>query len=281
MGKETSIVTSWEDIDYNFYITFGAAVTLNFIGLLLSPVILLRNPKRNGMAVGANLMFIVSNWIQFGQQGLNCDGATHAIQFFMILGSLLEVLAPLTRTFPLLEKRLKKYMVGIIVLLVISEFTSVAGLGYDCNKVGSQFSYIRNNMYSEISSHCIGMVIYVISFRAIITLINSSEFTKENSRMKIVKTMSIWSIYFTVFVKIGCLIGYFSDGNGNNELEMALKSGLACAIILLSLFLEVSTKSNANSKNATSEERKASQAFKNEEKGIKSSKMHTAAIEEV
>ena len=241
----------YEDFDSSFYIAFGGAITANILGLLLSPVLLIRDWKKNSIAVASNIFLIISNCIAYGQYGISdCNTAGNAVQFFMIAGSLAEVLAPICRSYLLFDKTTGYAMRLMVVMLIISEFCSFANIQYICNNPKSQFAYIRINVYSEVFSNLLGIVIYAVSFYQIIKVINSSELTRQNSRMQVVKKMALGCIYSTCIIKLGCLLGYILVGEGDNDVEMALKSGLSCAIIICVLFLELATKAKDSVENS-------------------------------
>eukprot|EP00835_Amoeboradix_gromovi_P003218 NODE_204_length_14945_cov_0.251313.p4 type:complete len:282 gc:universal NODE_204_length_14945_cov_0.251313:10262-11107(+) len=244
--------------DEAFYIAFGCAIMANSAALVVSPVLLLRDWRKNLLAVLSNLFLIVSNWTSYAPRhnsSLGCEIKSYTIQVFMILGSLSQVLAPLSRSFFLLENKYKKSVIGLIFLLTIAEFCSLVDLNYSCDEESSRFAAIHINPYSNVFANLLGFCIYAIAFYQVVKLINSSVLTKENNRMQVVKRISIGSIYLTGAIKIGCLVGYIIDGDGyngegDNEIEMTLKSCLSCAIIFCFLFLELCTRAKDSVENS-------------------------------
>eukprot|EP00834_Sanchytrium_tribonematis_P000658 NODE_12_length_54577_cov_0.384100.p23 type:complete len:276 gc:universal NODE_12_length_54577_cov_0.384100:17841-18668(+) len=235
-------MSSYKGVDAGFYIAFGASICANLQGLVLSPALLQRSWKRNLPVVFSNICFIISNWVAFYENTMECSTSVYVSELFMVLGSLFEVLAPLTRAYPLFSDKVKKMMLALIFSVTVAEFTSLVSLNYDCEGEETQFPNILVNMPSEVISHILGVAIYFLAFSKIIALVNSSSFSKENGRMQLLKSISLWSMYAVIGIKVGTLIGFLFDGDSDNEVEMAMKSNLVMVLIVSQLTLELANK---------------------------------------
>eukprot|EP00834_Sanchytrium_tribonematis_P001922 NODE_51_length_31136_cov_0.357670.p10 type:complete len:290 gc:universal NODE_51_length_31136_cov_0.357670:273-1142(+) len=246
---------AFEDVDVGFYVAFGSAICANIQGLVLSPALLYKSWRRNGPAVFANVCFTISNWLNFYQLHMECNTAAYLIETFMILGSIFEVLAPLTRAFPLLNSRLKKVMVVMCGLLVCAEFTTLAGMDYTCDEEETQFVMMSLNIPSEVISHIFGIGIYLVAFSKIIKLVNGSIFAKDNGKMQLLKTISLFSMCAAIAIKCGTLLGFLLDRE-DTEVEMAMKSNLVLILMVSQLTLELANK--AAEKPSSSQEQRHS-----------------------
>ena len=86
---------AYQEIDSADYICFGIALCANVQGMLISPILLKKDWKRNIVVVFANLSYFLSNMLNFGQKSAsNCAIVGAFVQFFLILGSILEVHTP-------------------------------------------------------------------------------------------------------------------------------------------------------------------------------------------
>ena len=237
---------TFKNVDISFYVGFGVCIACNILSLLLTPILLTRHWKKNIFAVSTSVCFVIANWMQFYQSSIDCTVAVYTIQFFVISGTVLQVVAPLSRSYKLFDKNTKRAASILVFLLILTEVLSYQGIKFQCNEPRSQFAYIQINAYSEVLSNVFGGIIYVLSFHQIIKVVNSGEFVKENSRMKVIVKMAKSSIYLTIGLNIFCIIGYFGNGygvDGSNANELVLKSLLAYFMVLLSFFLEISGSS--------------------------------------
>eukprot|EP00835_Amoeboradix_gromovi_P004654 NODE_375_length_9841_cov_0.151098.p2 type:complete len:277 gc:universal NODE_375_length_9841_cov_0.151098:1593-763(-) len=230
---------AFNNVDVGFYIAFGSAICANLQGLIISPILLKKGWKRNGAAVLANICFSVSNWVSFYQLNMECSTAVNISQVFMVLGSLFEVVAPMSRAYPLLSSRFKKIVPVLVFTLIIAESCSLIDLQYRCDGEESQFPEIVVNPYSETLSHILGIMLYIIAFQKIISLVDNSIFAKENGKMLLLRSIAKASVYFTIALKFGCWIGYLLDGAEDNEVEMAMKSNLCLDLLVSQLILEL------------------------------------------
>eukprot|EP00835_Amoeboradix_gromovi_P003219 NODE_204_length_14945_cov_0.251313.p5 type:complete len:280 gc:universal NODE_204_length_14945_cov_0.251313:9550-8711(-) len=235
--------------DESFYISFGCAIMANMMACLASPILIARNWRFNSIAVISNVFLIISNWVNFGAPNTpdeSCKVKSYTVQVFMILGSIFQMLAPFSRIFVFLSRRVKIVVTLSTVALVAAEFCSLVDFSFHCKEESSRFAEIFINPYSNVFANLFGFVVSAIAFHQIIKLINTNELIKENSRMQIVKKVAIGCVFVTGGIKIGCLLGYITDENDgahNNQIEMVLKSSLGCAITFCFLFLELSTRS--------------------------------------
>eukprot|EP00834_Sanchytrium_tribonematis_P001923 NODE_51_length_31136_cov_0.357670.p11 type:complete len:290 gc:universal NODE_51_length_31136_cov_0.357670:1335-2204(+) len=254
---------AFEEVDIGFYVAFGSAICANIQALVLTPALLMKSWRRNGPAVLANLCFTISNWMNFYQLGMECSTAAYLVELFMILGSILEVLAPLTRAFPLLNSKVKKGILALCFVLVATEFTSMIQLNYGCDQEESQFVLLEINIPSEVFSHCLGIIVYFVAFSKIIKLVNDSIFAKDNGKMQLLKSISLFSMYAAIAIKCGTLLGYLLDRE-DTEVEMAMKSNLVMILMVSQLTLELANK--AAEKPSTSQEQQFSGTGKDKKK---------------
>ena len=234
----------YQEIDWNQYIFAGIALNANIQGLLMTPLLLKSDYKRNLLIVFSNLFYFISNIISFsGRLNENCQVAMYFVQVFIIFGSIFEVHTPLIRAFKLLDGKVKKVVPVLSSALVISIFCSLINLYGSCGSTTSVFIYVHVSIVPDAVASVFSISIYAISFFKIIQMIDSSEFVKENPKMQMIKSIAKYSIFFVIIVRILMIALAIAGYDENEKLTTALRTNLVVFLMVVQIVLELSKHS--------------------------------------
>eukprot|EP00834_Sanchytrium_tribonematis_P001112 NODE_24_length_41419_cov_0.818780.p13 type:complete len:306 gc:universal NODE_24_length_41419_cov_0.818780:27620-28537(+) len=253
-------------VDTADYICFGIALCTNIQGLLISPVLLKKDWKRNIVVVLANACYLISNLVNFGQKGIqDCLLSGYLIQLFMIFGSILEVHTPIVRAFPLFNAKLKKIVPIASFIMILCQFLVLVDFHVECDSISKRFLSLHSAAPAQFVANIFSIFILFVAFSKIIELIDKSEFAKNNSKMQLIRTLSKYSLYFAISVKVGhTVLDATNFGNSSRLLSdgaitIALRSNLVVFLMISQFTLELtkqagdqSTHSDSNSKHEKS-----------------------------
>eukprot|EP00834_Sanchytrium_tribonematis_P001439 NODE_35_length_36362_cov_0.944434.p15 type:complete len:290 gc:universal NODE_35_length_36362_cov_0.944434:15045-15914(+) len=240
--------------DWGFYFCFGAAICANFQGLLISTVLLKKNWRRNIVIVIANICYLISNWISFGQSTTeNCTSTGYAVQIMLIFGSLFEAHTPLLRAFSLLTPRWKKAAPILSAIMIIAQFCTLIGVQFICDSEEHQFMVVVHRRSADAVASLFAIYIYILSFSKIIQVIDTSQFGKSNGRMKVIRTLSKYSMLFAIAMRV--VIALFDIGrlDKNGKVVMAMRSNIVVFLMATQLCLELSKLSSDGSEYSDSD----------------------------
>eukprot|EP00834_Sanchytrium_tribonematis_P001442 NODE_35_length_36362_cov_0.944434.p18 type:complete len:277 gc:universal NODE_35_length_36362_cov_0.944434:14157-14987(+) len=237
----------FQNIDWSHYIYFGIAINANLQGLIMSPLLLMKDFKRNWFIVISNILYFIGNWVSFFGNSIDCDTAMYVVQLTIITGSIFEVHTPLVRAYKLLEGKLKRSIPILSGSLIICIFCSLAGIHSMCYTSSSHFVKIFVSIVPDLIASIFSISIYLISFWKIIELIDSSEFGKDNPKMQMIRAIAKFSMYFMVLVRC-CMIGFSIGGlDTNQKLSTALRTNLVVFLMIVQLTLELTKSSGETS----------------------------------
>ena len=226
--------------DWGYYFCFGAAICANFQGLLISPILIKKNWKRNISIVAANICYLVSNWIAYGQSGIECSSAGYAVQVTLIFGSIFEAHTPLIRAYNLLTPRWKKAVPFMSIIMIIAQFLTLDKATFICDSEEHQFVTVIHKRAADAIASLFAIYIYILSYSKIIQVIDTNQFGKVNGRMKVIRTLSKYSMVFAILMRM--MIALFDIGrlDKNGKVVMAMRSNIVIFLMATQLCLELS-----------------------------------------
>ena len=236
------MTSAYQEIDWNQYIFAGVALNASIQGLLIAPLLLTSDFRRNLLIVLANTFYLLSDFISFSASSINCDVGVYFIQLFIILGSICEVHTPLLRTYKLFDGIVKKAIPFLSASLTISIFCSLIGIYGYCGLSTSHFVSVHVNIIPDALASGISICVYILTFYKIINLVNSSEFGKENPKMQMIRGIAKYSMYFVIVVRLLMISFAIAGYDTNQKLTTALRSNLVVFLMIVQLSLEL-TKS--------------------------------------
>ena len=240
--------------DWVFYFCFGAAVCANFQGLLISPILIKKNWKRNVVIVLANLFYLTSNWLSYSQNIYSdCSSVGYGVQLLMIFGSLFEAFTPLIRAYSLLTPRWKKAAPMMAGIMVIAQFLTLNGISFECNVTEHQFVVIHHKRSADAVASLFAIYIYILSFSKIIQVIDTSQFGKSNGRMKVIRTLSKYSMLFAIAMRVMIALVDIGQLDQNGKVVMLMRSNIVVFLMATQLCLELSKLSSDGSEYSDSD----------------------------
>ena len=220
----------------------------NVQGLLISPILIKKNWKRNLVIVLANICYLISNWVSYAQSSAdNCISTGYTVHIFMIFGSLFEAHTPLIRAFPLLTPRWKRAAPIMSGIMIIAQFLTLVNVQFVCNSPDHQFMVVIHQKSADAVASLFAIYIYILSFSKIIQVIDTSQFGKVNGRMKVIRALSKYSMFFAIAMRV--MIALFDIGrlDKNGKVVMAMRSNIVIFLMATQFCLELSKLSSDGS----------------------------------
>ena len=241
----------YEQINTKDYICFGVALCANIQGLIITPILLKKDLKRNIVVVLANVFYFTSNMINFSQRSIsNCDAAGYLVQLLLILGSILEVHTPMIRAYWLLNTRMKKIIPVVGILMILFQFLVLIDMSTNCNDTSQHFLVLSKFNSAQLVSDILSIILLYVAFRKIIELIDKSEFVKVNAKMQLLRSLAKYSLVCVISVKVCQSVlettGFWRpfDFLNNGALVIALRSNLIVVLMVSQLTLELTKASD-------------------------------------
>ena len=236
----------------------------NIQGLLMAPLLLKRDFRRNSLIVLSNIFYFVSDILSFSGSSVDCRAAMYIIQLFIIFGSILEVHTPMLRAYKLIEGKIKLALPFVSSALVICIFCTFAGLYGSCGLKSSHFVNVHISIVPDALASVFSICIYAISFWKIIELIDSSEFGKDNPKMQMIRGIAKYSMLFVIVVRVLMISLAIAGFDANQKLTTALRTNLVVFLMVVQLVLELTKVTGNTDEESGSKKQTTSKVAKRE-----------------
>eukprot|EP00835_Amoeboradix_gromovi_P006695 NODE_849_length_3700_cov_0.478369.p1 type:complete len:250 gc:universal NODE_849_length_3700_cov_0.478369:2011-1262(-) len=236
----------FKQVDIECYVFFGVAIYANIQGLTISYILLAKDFVRNRWIVTANICYFISNILCFYQSRFNCNTIAYTVKVIQLFGTILEVLTPLSRAYKLMSNNVKNVSRVFSFGLLIFTCLQLYQLNYNCNVQDKQIVTFKADFASEFISEFFAVILYFISFLTILKVVYASDFLKSNSKLQVIKLVSIYAMMFAIVSKIVILVLAIIDTK--DELRTALRCHVVLLLMVSQFAVEINKKATSNLK---------------------------------